>query len=101
MSDQIQADYGKLKKAQDKFVQQSQIVSGVLKDMRAKLQPLQGGKGWQGSAANKFFREMHDDLLPRTQRLEKALSEAADVVKQVTKTVQNAEQEAKNAFRVF
>ncbi len=100
MANLIEVDYGKLEKVHKQFSRQADEVTKVIKDVRARMAPLQDG-GWQGKAADKFFREMHGMVLPAYRRLYKGLTEAAATTKRVGGTVQKAEQEAKSAFKIM
>lgn len=100
MADLIEADYGKLEQVHKQFSRQAESVNKLIKDVRARMAPLQDG-GWQGDAADAFYREMQGEVLPACMRLQKALREAASTTKRIGNTVQKAEQEAKNAFKIF
>ena len=100
MADLIEADYGKLEQIHKQFSREADNVNKMIKDVRARMAPLQDG-GWKGDAAAAFFSEMNGEVLPACLRLKKALREAAATTKRVGKTVQKAEQDAKNAFKIF
>ena len=100
MADLIEADYGKLEQVHKQFSRQADTMNKMIKDIRARMAPLQDG-GWKGDAADAFFSEMHGEVLPACLRLRKALREAASTTKRIGKTVQKAEQDAKSAFKIF
>ena len=99
MADLIEVDYEKLDQAHKKFTEQAEAFNKTIRDVRAKLEPLQSG-GWKGDAADEFFKEMNDIVLPSSTRLQKAFNEAAAVVKRVGETANKAEQDAVNAFKL-
>ncbi|HQF69823.1 MAG TPA: WXG100 family type VII secretion target [Promineifilum sp.] len=100
MAELIQVDYEKLDQAHKKFTEQAEAFDKTLRDVRAKLEPLQGGKGWMGDAADAFFKEMDDVVLPSSTRLHKAFNDAAGVIKRIGDTAHKAEQDAISAFKL-
>jgi len=100
MADLIEVDYRKLEQVHKQFSRQSDSMDKMIKNVRARMAPLQDG-GWKGDAADAFFSEMNGEVLPACFRLKKALSEAAETTKRIGQTVQRAEQDAKNAFKIF
>lgn len=99
MAELIEVDYGKLEEAHKKFRAEADVVTRIIRDIRARMEPLEDG-GWKGDAADAFFREMHNEVVPACTRLQKAFSEAATITKQVGQTVQKAEQDATNTFKL-
>jgi len=99
MADLIEVDYEKLGQVHKKFTEQAEAFAKTIRDVRAKLEPLQSG-GWKGDAADAFFKEMNNVVLPSSNRLHKAFNEAAAVTKRVGDTAHNAEQDAVNAFKL-
>ena len=99
MGDLIEVDYEKLGQVHKKFTEQAEAFANTLRDVKAKLEPLQNG-GWKGDAADAFFKEMNDIVLPSSNRLEKAFTEAAATTKRVGDTAHKAEQDSVNAFRL-
>jgi WXG100 family type VII secretion target len=98
MSDQIQADYEKLEQIAAKFQQQSQAIAQMMQMVKASFSKLQSG-GWIGQGADAFFSEMNSKVLPATQRLQNALSEADRACKDISQTVKQADEEASSPFR--
>ena len=99
MGDLIEVDSEKLGQVHKKFTEQAEAFANTLRDVRAKLEPLQNG-GWKGDAGDAFFKEMNDVVLPSSTRLQKAFIEAAATTKRVGDTANKAEQDAVNAFRL-
>jgi WXG100 family type VII secretion target len=99
MADLIEVDYEKLGQAHKKFTEQAEAFAKTIRDVRARLEPLQSG-GWKGDAADAFFKEMNDIVLPSSNRLQKAFNEAAAVTKRVGDTANKAEQDAVSAFKL-
>ncbi len=63
-----------------------------------KVQALHNNQ-WIGDAADKFFGEMEDHVLPAVARLVTALGTAADAVQKVAGTIQTFDQETQNYFK--
>lgn len=99
MSDQIQADYQQLEQVAAKFAQQSQAIAQMLQTVKASMGKLEDG-GWIGQGSDAFFNEMNSKVLPATQRLQNALSEANRATKEIAQTVQQADEEASAPFRI-
>lgn len=99
MSDQIQADYEQLEQVAAKFAQYAQVVAEMTQNVKSSMDPLENG-GWIGLGAESFFSEMNSVVLPATQRLQNALSEASRAVQDISQTVQQADEEASAPFRI-
>lgn len=97
MSDQIQADYDQLEQVATKFAQQAQAIAQMNQSVKACVSKLRSG--WIGQGADAFFSEMNSSVLPATQRLENALSEANRATKEISQTVQQADEDAASPFR--
>lgn len=98
MSEQIQADYQQLEQVAGKFSQQAQSIAQMIQSVKASMSKLENG-GWIGRGSQAFFAEMNNKVLPATQRLQSALSEASRVTKDISNTVKQAEDEASSPFR--
>lgn len=98
MSDEIRADYEQLEQIANKFARQEQAIQQMLQRVRASMSKLENG-GWIGRGSQAFFSEMHGKVLPASQRLQQAMGEANRGVKEIVRTVQQAEDEASAVFR--
>jgi WXG100 family type VII secretion target len=98
MIDTIQANYDDLETQANRFNNQSQAIKAMLQKVRNSLQDLEQG-GWIGRGSDAFFAEMHGELLPASERLEQALEEASRVARQISHTIQQAEEEASSPFK--
>lgn len=99
MAEQIEADYGVLEQIHKKFLEQSEAIQKTVQNLHNRMQPLEDG-GWVGKGSDAFFKEMNNTVFRACDSLKRALDEAAETTKKVGQTVQQAEQDAKNAFRV-
>ncbi len=100
MADEIRADYDQLQDIASRFANQAQVIQEMLQNVRNRMQPLEDG-GWIGRGSDAFFSEMNDEVLPATERLQKALEEAARVTNQIMQTVRQAEEEASGLFKQY
>ncbi len=98
MSDQIQADYQQLEQVAAKFNQQAQAIAQMMQSVKSSMSKLENG-GWIGRGSQAFFTEMNNKVVPATQRLHNALSEASRVTKDISNTVKQADEEASSPFR--
>jgi len=98
MSDEIKANYEELNKIAARFGNESQAINQMLQKVRGGMDPLENG-GWQGRGSDSFFSEMNSEVIPATQRLQKALAEASRVTKEIVNTMKDAEEEASSPFR--
>ncbi len=62
-------------------------------DLEGVLNTLKGG-GWKADAANTFYQNMEQEVLPAIDRLQKALVAGAAATREITKTLDDAEDEA-------
>lgn len=54
---------------------------------------------WEGEAADKFFEQMEVSLLPAIKKLSQGLVTAQDVINNIAKTIQEADQETASFFK--
>jgi WXG100 family type VII secretion target len=69
----------------------------VHKNLLEQVNQLKGGD-WKGPNAEKFYQIMEQTLFPANKRLTKALDEAGDTMRQVTKMINDADEEIKTLF---
>lgn len=98
MADLLEADYDVLEQVSRRFTQQGDEIQQTLQTIRSHMNQLQNS--WQGRGSEAFFAEMQDEVVPATERLRNALEEAGTVVKQISETLSQAEEDAGNSFRV-
>lgn len=98
MADEIRADYDTLERLAGQFASQSQAIQQVLRQVKGRVSSLERG-GWIGEGAKSFYAEMNDEVLPASQRLQQALEEASRVTRDISQTIQQAEDEASSPFR--
>ena len=98
MADEIQADYDQLEEVANRFANQGQAIEEMLQKVQASMGKLEDD-GWIGLGSDAFFGEMHDEVLPATNRLLEALNDASEVTKMISRIIKNAEEEAAAPFR--
>lgn len=93
-NDIIQANYEALRKIGDDFNSQQQKVKRISQTLTMNTDKLRRG-AWQSEASAAFYRDMDNNVLPAVQRLERALSEAARVTREIIRLMQAGEQQAR------
>ena len=94
----IQARYDVLATVANRFGGQAQANKELVERVRQAMRPLEGG-GWQGRGSTAFFSEMNGEVLPAMQRLAAALDQARSATHEISRVVQQAEEEAARPFR--
>ncbi|HLC06185.1 MAG TPA: WXG100 family type VII secretion target [Anaerolineales bacterium] len=96
---QVRSDHEALQKISSSFSSQSSAIAGINGKMKSAMETLRG-KDWIGQGANTFFQEMDGEVMPSMGRLQKALDQAAQVTRQISQLMQQAEQEAGGWFKL-
>jgi WXG100 family type VII secretion target len=90
---EIRCDHDQIQKIGSQFSAQSSAIGGVNRKLKSAQATLEGGD-WIGRGATQFFKEMNSEINPAMKRLEKAMDEAANVSKQISQTLTNADEES-------
>jgi WXG100 family type VII secretion target len=98
MADEIKADYDQLEAVASRFNSQSQVVQEMLQQVRRGMEQLEGE--WIGRGSDAFFAEMQSEVLPASMRLQQVLEDAGQVTRQISQTLQQADEEASRPFQV-
>lgn len=93
----VQADHDVLANISQRFDDQSDQVRAQYDKIMQQLQVLQNG-AWEGPNADKAFEIFEGTLLPAVQRLSKALDQASQTTKQVSKMMKDSDEEMKGLF---
>lgn len=72
-------------------------IMNLLKLTKSKAEALHGN-GWVGDAADRFFNEMEQVVLPAVSRLARALGVGADVATEIMNTIRQADEETQSFF---
>ncbi len=90
---EIRCDHDAIQKIGSQFSAQSSAIAGVNRKLKSAQATLEGGD-WIGRGAIEFFKEMNGEINPAMKRLQKAMDEAANVSKQISQALKNAEDES-------
>lgn len=93
MADIISVDYEKMKAVANTFDQESSQVKSVLTNITNQIQVLKNG-GWLADAATAYYQEMDNDVCPGINRLVQAMTQSAQVCRNICTLLDSAEQEA-------
>jgi len=99
MATHPRAEYPALQAISKQFLTEQNDVSTLLSQTKNKVETLHGGL-WEGDAANKFFDEMENTVLPALGRLAVALGRASEVTQKVSDTIQQADESTKANFSI-
>lgn len=94
----IRGDYEALSAIEKTFAKEAQDMRQVLQRLQSATEALRNGD-WIGTGATAFYAEMDSAIFPAQQRLTQALSQAAQVTRNVSQLVKTAEDEAAQVFR--
>ncbi len=97
MSKILQLKYDELNAIVKTFNGEGEDFAQLVTTTRQRLQDLR--KDWIGEAADKFFAEMEQDLLPALTRVSKAHFLSQDVLMKVTKIIRETDEENANFFK--
>lgn len=95
----VRSNFDELNNVAGAFSSNSDNIKTMTQDVNSKLEELRSGK-WVGKGATKFYKEMDDHVMPSLQRLERALSQASSITKQISKLMKGAEDECSGLFKV-
>jgi WXG100 family type VII secretion target len=98
MKDVIQVDYDQMEQIAGRFARQAEDAAQMRRRVYNAFQKLEAG-AWEGRGADAFIKEMETFIFPALNRLEQAMSQAAEVCRQINQVVQQAEEEAGSLFR--
>lgn len=93
----LQLKYDELNAIVKKFNGEGEDFAQLATTTRQRLQDLR--KDWIGDAADKFFAEMEQDLLPALTRVSKAHFFSQDVLMKITKIIRETDEENANFFK--
>ncbi|GAB4487603.1 MAG: hypothetical protein Fur0016_01500 [Anaerolineales bacterium] len=97
MSKILQLKYDELNAIVKTFNGEGEDFAQLVTTTRQRLQDLR--KEWIGEAADKFFAEMEQDLLPALTRVSKAHFFSQDVLMKVIKIIRETDEENANFFK--
>lgn len=95
--DKIECDYEALEAIGTAFMERSEQSHQLFKEVLACVQDLYQG-GWVSEAADAFYAEMEERILPALTHAKEALAICSEVTRQIAATFQDAEEEAQRQF---
>ncbi|HPH96605.1 MAG TPA: WXG100 family type VII secretion target [Anaerolineaceae bacterium] len=93
----ITLHYPTLEDAAFRFERRSADMDELRQHLLARMEQLRGG--WMGDAADAFFFEMDESILPALRRLIVALQAGHDVSYRIMETMREAENNAAHLFK--
>lgn len=100
MTEHVRVEYEQMGDVSTRFAKQADVIQSVLQMLLGKLDPLKAGS-FKGQAADAFYAEMDDLLLPAVRKLQELLSEANTTTKDVSQLFQKADQEASSQCKGY
>ena len=97
MATNPKCDYDAMQGISKQFLTDQNDISNLLNQTKSKVETLHGNL-WMGEAADKFFAEMENTVLPSLSRLVNALGRASEVTLKVSDTIRQADEETKTFF---
>jgi WXG100 family type VII secretion target len=97
--DTILVNYEQLEDVTQRFQQQAEQCQTLLQRLRQRVDELENN-GWQGDAAQAFFRDVTEGVFPALQRLGTGLEEGAQVAQQIGQIYRHAEEDISQGQQV-
>lgn len=94
----LRVEYNTLGSLSSKFSAEAHDIQQQYQNLKNHTEHLRGS-GWIGRAADQWFNEMENLLLPKTQQLSHILDAIAQLLKQLNTLFQAAEQEVGALFK--
>lgn len=95
--DIVQATYDQLEEISGRFNNESQSMEQMMSSIKNSMDALKSN--WIGKGSDAFFAEMEGEMLPAGQRLIAALNEGSAVTREISSSIQQAEEEASGPFK--
>jgi WXG100 family type VII secretion target len=98
MGRKVQLNYDELRTFVKRFRDEGEDIVQLHSAMRDRVRNLH--KDWSGEAADKFFAEMENELLPGLSRLAHALFYAQDVLHKIIKIIHDFDEDTAGYFKI-
>ncbi len=92
-----QVNYDEMQAIINQLQTEEDDVRALFNQTKSKVEALHGSQ-WIGEAADKFFNEMENTVLPKTAKMLYALNVAGQVAKQIVHIIHQADEETKGFF---
>ncbi len=93
----FQLKYDELAQIAKRFKDEGEDIAKLHSVTRARVRDMR--KEWVGEAAERFFAEMENEVLPALERLSRALFFTQDVTLNISKIIRNADEETATYFK--
>ena len=97
MAGTTQVNYDDMNKIVKSLKAEEDEIMNLLKLTKSKADALHGNQ-WVGDAADRFFNEMEQVVLPAVARLANALGVGADIANEIMNTIRQADEETQSFF---
>jgi WXG100 family type VII secretion target len=98
MGRKVQLNYDELRTVVKKFRNEGEDTVRLHSTLRDRVHDLH--KDWAGEGADKFFKEMENDVLPALLRLSSALFYAQDVLHKIIQIIQTFDEDTAGYFKL-
>jgi WXG100 family type VII secretion target len=97
MAGTTQVNYDDMNNIVKSLKAEEEEMMNLLKNTKSRVESLHGNQ-WVGEAADRFFNEMEQMVLPAMARLARALGVGADVAQEIMNTIRQADEETQSYF---
>jgi WXG100 family type VII secretion target len=97
MTDTTQVNYNEMEGVIKSLKAKEEEIMNVLKTTKSKVESLHDTQ-WVGQAADSFFNEMEQTVLPALARLANALGTGGNVAQEIVSTIHEADEETQSYF---
>jgi WXG100 family type VII secretion target len=97
MAGTTQVNYDEMNGIVKSLKTEEEEIMNLLKTTKSKVESLHNNQ-WVGQAADNFFNEMEQSVLPALARLARALGVGADVAQDIVSTIRQADEETQSYF---
>ena len=99
MAANLRVDYPAMEAIAKQFLNDQNEINELLNQTKNKVETLHGNL-WQGEAADKFFAEMENTVIPALGRLSNALGRASEATLKVSGAIKQADEDTTHIFIV-
>jgi WXG100 family type VII secretion target len=97
MAGTTQVNYDDMSNIVKSLKAEEEEIMNLLKNTKSKVENLHNNQ-WVGQAADNFFNEMEQTVLPAMARLARALGFGANVAQEIMNTIRQADEETQSFF---
>jgi len=90
--------FGDMDKNAKTCLKEAMQVGKLTKDLKSRADALEGG-GFIGQTAKAWFNEVNQEIVPRLEKLEKALTESAETIQWLSEQTDAADNQYASLFQ--